>query len=69
MHKKIIYASNGETRALYDEDGFLIYDQQHGDDLTFMLRALFNDLGVEMESRRLPERIDEIPKFLDKRRI
>lgn len=53
--KKVVFASNGECIALYDEDGNYIYGQRHGDDVYHMLMKLAKHLGFEISYTSLPE--------------
>ena len=51
--KKLIYATNDYSRALFDGNGNLIYGQEFGDDLTWMLKELCEKLNIEFEYKPL----------------
>lgn len=69
--QKFIYATNSESesRGFYTGEGKLIYANQENDDLTFMLKALADYLGVKVEFHSMPEVDGSYPENLfDKRK-
>jgi hypothetical protein len=62
MRRKIIFATNEESRAIYDRSGNLIYAQSRGGDETFLLQALANYLDFDIVTTNMPPTDGEYPK-------